>query len=448
MWITLLLLAVAINSIIGIKNSLYHYTHNSARISGLSCLGDCINNQCVYDWAGDKETCHESVVVSPVYKTIKNKDCYSNCGRYNDESYLWCATLEGSSISWEKCTRYEANSATKQIQTDNYLYTCKNDCAKGSSSYYWCYTHNSYEKCDPENWVLVFNYPTASFNDVCVTPCVLYSGERKCYDRTGSWVSCYLNPDKSLILFEFGRQILKAIQYYGILSDSGYEVCSDSAFGNKRKRAINSQWPFITSVRDLVAELESGFPTIYPHDGGAVQSYTVLPIVHSSTVDTIIPLAIRAVITQAHLLPPRTRPNFPTAVTRNYQRMNPYQNRADGNNDERGHLLGSAIGGGMERYNIIPQPMSFNRGRGSQWSYLERHIARFLRAVPGRYVEWLMALNYDVYSNRPYRPTSINLHVRMYEPDGSVNDTTGQYENMFFSNNPEWSCRVLFTGNG
>ncbi|XP_073952745.1 uncharacterized protein [Choristoneura fumiferana] len=445
---TLLLLTVAIHGIIGTENSLYHNTHSSTRTNGFACFGDCINNQCVYDWAGHTDTCHESPVVAPVYKTIKNKDCYSNCGRYNYEPFNWCATLEDSSIKWEKCTRYEANTATRQIQTNNYLYTCKDDCAKRGSSYHWCNTYNSWEKCDPENWILVFNYPTEKFNDVCATPCVLYSGERKCYDLKEKWVSCYLNPDKSLILFQFGQNIFKAIKYYGELSESSYEVCSDSSFGSKRKRAINSQWPFITSVRDLVAELESGFPTIFLHDGGAVQSYTVLPIPNPGMDDTIIPLAIRAVITQAHLRPPGTRGNIPSAVTRNIARMNPYVNRLDGNNDERGHLLASAIGGAMEPYNFIPQPMSFNRGRGSRWYFLERLIARFLRAVPGRYVEWQMALNYDVYSDRPYRPISINLNVRMYEPDGSMNDTSGVYENMFFSNNPLWACRTFFTGNG
>ncbi|XP_063537721.1 uncharacterized protein LOC134747084 [Cydia strobilella] len=443
-----LILLILFHEALSTDNSLYHHTHNSGLTNGYSCLGDCVNNGCIYDWWGHKDTCTVSQVPSPVFKTIKGTNCYSNCGVFNAEPFAWCATLVDNSISWEYCTRYEARTAIKRTQTDNYLYICTDDCTKRKETYNWCHTHNSWEKCDPEHEVLVFNYPTEKYNDECISRCVLYKGDYKCYDKNKDWKKCYLNPDKSLILFQFGQNINTALQYFGILDESGYEQCSESEY--RKKRAINSQWPYIESVKDLVAEFESGFPTIVPNDGGPVQSYTVLPITVPGQDDIIIPLAIRAVITRNHLRPPGTRGNIPSTVTRNIAMMHPYTARLDGNNDERAHLLASVLGGAMEPYNFIPQPRSFNRGRGSRWYFLEGLIARFLRerGRPGRYVDWQMALAYDVYSDRPNRPLSVSLSVGMYEADGTLNVTSGVYENLYFSNNPLWTCRTFFSGSG
>lgn len=91
----------------------------------------------------------------------------------------------------------------------------------------------------------------------------------------------------------------------------------------------------------------------------------------------------------------------PAVRDRSRQQSSPKPSEKD---DEKGHVIATSLGGGTD-INLIPQARSVNRGKGSQWTAIERELAK----RPGS----ALAIHL-VYSDDSQRPASFEVG---YESD-------------------------------
>jgi hypothetical protein len=73
--------------------------------------------------------------------------------------------------------------------------------------------------------------------------------------------------------------------------------------------------------------------------------------------------------------------------------------------DEKGHLIGSALGGSATLYNLLPQTFKLNRGNGEagNWKTVENTIRQWLRADECHQVQFELDIDYILEeSKRPY----------------------------------------------
>ncbi|CCU56352.1 unknown similar to AMEV109 [Mythimna separata entomopoxvirus 'L'] len=439
-----------LNTIVSIKCTDYYSSTIEAYMyrDNSLCMGECLlnNNEysCVYNWNGYKQKCHNSSSITKKYKTIDNEICNSNCGNFDDEYYEWCITVYNN---WNYCNRLISTSGIETYRTYNKYINCFNRCGKWGERYYWCYTFkNEWEYCYPDKKIILFDYVTDDA-EICSTPCEIYSHNKAyCYDKNKNWKSCYLNPEYKQELDRI-HHLLQNNLYFGSYSENGYKLCN-----YLDRRAVNFDKD--VNIESIATLYETNNPkvtlrildrdNIITDNNNPILSYTVMPIPNNSGDDQLnIPLVIRACITSYTLLNRGERKVFNSEIHDYFQRMNNLDR------DERGHILASQLGGPMEAYNIIPQAWTFNRGRGSEWRYLERRLDTFLRRNYNRYAEYTAILSYTVNPDNILvnRPTAVGLRIRLYI-DGILSDIdenpitieTNSMENMYFTNDPNYIC--------
>uniref|UniRef100_A0A2A4JJ81 Type VII secretion system protein EssD-like domain-containing protein n=1 Tax=Heliothis virescens TaxID=7102 RepID=A0A2A4JJ81_HELVI len=434
------------------KSSFEAYTINMHH-PGI-CLGNCIQDRCTYDWQAHETPCRGTSIPTLKYRTIDNELCTSNCGNFNDESYQWCAI---STNDWGYCSRLIAKTATESYRTHDDYVSCSDECATRGYSYYWCHTIvDKWQRCYPEQKILVFNYRTKD-NEECKTPCEIYKENDLpyCYDSSGTWQQCFLNPAYQSTINEIDENLRRYCKPGGFFEE-GYRLCH-----LKTKRTITEFDLTCTLDVDAVASRhEDNNPTVsvrpwsslHPitNDADPIYSYTVFPFTRAFGENQInLPLVVRAVITTNTLLPVGARrPGFTSEVTRYYRDMDIITGTS--NNDERGHIIASRLGGPMETYNIFPQSWRHNRGSGSKWFRMEANLDTFIRGHDDRHAEFTAVLSYstDPNNNIVTRPTAIGVRIRLYiggvlsDFDGSrlSSTTENPYENMYFSNDPDVPC--------
>lgn len=444
------------NNVLNINCDYYLSTIEAyANYDNSLCLSDCLlkNNEysCVYTWHGSQQKCHNVSSTTKKYKTISNVICDSNCGNFQHEYYQWCVTGNNNN-NWDYCNRVIATKGVEVFITDNKYVTCVDKCEKRGEDYYWCHTlKNNWEYCYPNKKKILFDYRTDD-NKTCHTPCETLANNRAyCYDEDKSWKSCYLNPEYKQELDRI-HHLLHYNLYPGFYNENGYKLCN-----RLNRRAVNFEKD--ANIESIALIYEANNPTvtlrtsdpsnIITEDTNPVLSYTVMPTDSVGDDQLNIPLVIRARITSYTLLNPGERKDFTPDIHKYFQRMGPLSGSS--HRDERGHILASQLGGPMEAYNIFPQSWVFNRGRGSDWRYLERQLNTFLRGHLNRYAEYTAILSYTVDGNNNLinRPTAVGIRIRLYI-DGILSDITGdritietnEMENMYFTNDPDYVCEA------
>ncbi|CCU56047.1 unknown similar to AMEV109 [Choristoneura rosaceana entomopoxvirus 'L'] len=428
------------------------YIKNSNEI----CLGDCRDvygqKKCIYDWNAHETECKPLYIQTKKYKTIDNKVCTSNCGNFNNEPYQWCVVDNNG--NWDYCTRLLATKGITTYRTRNKYITCTDECIDRKDNYgYWCHTLNgNWDYCYPNKKVLLFNYRRKD-NTICATPCELYSNNvAYCYDKNENWNRCFLNPEYKNNLNVYHTNI-KLRCRPGDYTSNGYKLCKKI---NKRDLSFTS-CPL--NVEEIARDYENNNPVTYVRDidpnniittdVNPVISFAVLPTYSYFGNDQLnLPLVVRAIITTYTLRNPGERESFPAEIDHHFNNMNPNLNHV--NYDERGHIIGSRLGGPTETYNIFPQSWIHNRGRNARWQYMEANLDTFIRNHPNRYAEYTAILSYQTNNNiLDHRPTAIALRIRLYE-NGSLVDmrgnrityNTNSLENMYYTNDPNYSCAI------
>nr|XP_049707928.1 uncharacterized protein LOC126056969 isoform X2 [Helicoverpa armigera] len=446
-------LLIILHSIITVKSwtfksSFEAYTTNMHN-PGI-CLGNCIQNKCTYDWHAHETECRGTSIPTMKYRTLDKKLCTSNCGNFDGESYQWCAI---GTNDWGFCSRLIARTATESYRTYNDYVSCSDACATRGYSYYWCHAVvDKWQKCYPEKKILLINYRTKDYKE-CKTPCEIYktSDLPYCYDSSGTWQQCFLNPAYQNTLDEIDQNLRRSCKPGGFFEE-GYRLCH-----LKTKRAITELDLTCTlDVEAVASRHEENNPTVSVRqwsslspitaDADPIYSYTVFPVPRPFGEDQLnLPLVVRAVITTNTLLPVGAgRQRFTSEVTRYYRDMEIITGTS--NNDERGHIVASRLGGPMETYNIFPQSWRHNRGSGSKWFRMEASLDTFIRGHDDRHAEFTAVLSYstDLNNNPVRRPNAIAVRIRLYV-SGVLSDSDGNplasardnpYENMYFSNDP------------
>lgn len=435
--------------------STYEAFYNTNDGHGI-CLGNCKEDgglkKCVYDWSAHEIACKETSTVTKRYRTINNVLCYSNCDYFN-YPYQWCVT-NITKIEWDYCNRNIATKGTPTYRTNDKYISCTDSCWKRSSYYDWCHTLSSWHYCDPDKKILLFDYRTED-DTICATPCELYTDNiAYCYDKNEKWKKCYLNPEYEGTLNLYNNNIESNCRP-GDYTLNGYVNCKK----NKHKRY--SQFTQCNlNVENIARDYERNNPTVTVRaidpdniislDNNPVLSYTVFPIHSYFGNDQVnLPLVIRAIITTHTLRNAGERENFRAEINRHFNNMGPILNHV--NYDERGHIIGSRLGGPTETYNIFPQSWNHNRGRMSRWQYMEADLDNFVRNYPNRYAEYTAIMSYGTNNNGNliYRPTGIGLRIRLYD-NGRLVDMRGNHisystnslENMYYTNDPDYSCVI------
>uniref|UniRef100_A0A2A4JHT9 Type VII secretion system protein EssD-like domain-containing protein n=1 Tax=Heliothis virescens TaxID=7102 RepID=A0A2A4JHT9_HELVI len=425
------------------------YVHNPG-----ICLGNCIYSVCTYDWHAHETECIKTSISTKKYRTLDNELCTSNCGNFDGKSYQWCAI--GTNY-WGYCSRLIARTATESYRTHSEYISCSDECATRGYNYYWCHAVvGKWQHCYPEKKILVFNYRTKDYKE-CKTPCEIYKKKDLpyCYDSSGTWQQCFLNPAYQNTINEIDENLRRFCKPGGFFEE-GYRLCH-----LKTKRTITEFDLTCTLDVDAVASRhEDNNPTVsarpwsslHPitNDANPIYSYTVFPVTRAFGENQLnLPLVVRAVITTNTLLPVGARrPGFTSEVTRYYRDMDIITGTS--NNDERGHIIASRLGGPMETYNIFPQSWRHNRGSGSKWFRMEANLDTFIRGHDDRHAEFTAVLSYstDPNNNIVTRPTAVGVRIRLYiggvlsDFDGNrlSSTTENPYENMYFSNDPDVPC--------
>lgn len=431
-------------------NDLSSYTYR--------CLGECLVNKCVYDWHNNETPCVKTNNPTKKYMTLNNELCKSNCDYFDGDSYQWCVT---GAKDWDKCNRALALKGKLQHTTSNKYLTCRDECNTHGDGYDWCHTISSYAACNTSEKVFVPNYPTIA-ETRCASLCKLYTDtESYCYDTNDSWQQCFLNPKNSHVLFEITNKLRKTCKF-GTYDSNGYKLCRRmSKRGDVDFHECDldveavAERHRLNNPSDLVRTIDPSTPITLDTD--PTLSYTMLPrrgrfgAANDQEVD--LPLVYQAQLTRHTLLPVGApREPFRAHVTNNYNRMSPNSRQVTSNYDEHGHVLGSSLGGPMEMFNIFPQTWLLNRGSGSTWYAMERHIDTFLRGHNNRYVEFLAVLGYLTNRNGILinRPDHVGIRLRFHQ-DNYLVDRNGrrlnsfeenETEDMFFSNDPDVHCII------
>lgn len=183
------------------------------------------------------------------------------------------------------------------------------------------------------------------------------------------------------------------------INDEGVEEIAQRYFGS---------FPTFTQFDEAVTPIRSVASALAPPRQGE-EGFVPLP------------LAMHAVIRRNHLIP---RTNIPSHVRENVIALDALPG------DERGHLLAASLEGQSHVYNVVPQTMALNRGRGSAWYRTEDQIRdRFQNNDVDR-VEWTAVVVYgNVQTNR--RPTGFGVRYRSIRNDGTELFDSG---NLYFSN--------------
>ncbi|XP_063893098.1 uncharacterized protein LOC135117588 [Helicoverpa armigera] len=418
------------------------YIHNPG-----ICLGNCIQGMCTYDWHAHETECMMTSISTKKYRTLDNELCTSNCGNFNGKSYQWCAI--GTNY-WGYCSRLIARTATESYRTHNDYVSCSDACATRGYSYYWCHAVvDKWQKCYPEKKILLINYRTKDYKE-CKTPCEIYktSDLPYCYDSSGTWQQCFLNPAYQNTLDEIDQDFTR-------LCRPGGSLCrTDTICKRQIINALDPTCPI--DVEAVASRHEDNNPTVLVRqwssqnpitaDTDPIYSYTVFPVPRPFGEDQLnLPLVVRAVITTNTLLPVGAgRQRFTSEVMRYYRDMDIITGTS--NNDERGHIVASRLGGPMETYNIFPQSWRHNRGGGSRWFRMEASLDTFIRGHVNRHAVFTAVLSYstDLNNNPVRRPNAIAVRIRLYV-SGVLSDSDGNplasardnpYENMYFSNDP------------
>ncbi|CCU55699.1 unknown similar to AMEV109 [Choristoneura biennis entomopoxvirus] len=425
----------------------------------LLCMGDCRDvygqKKCIYDWHAHELECKSLYIQTKKYKTIDNIVCTSNCGNFDEEPYEWCATKIGDIISWGKCNRKIATKGVQTYRTYNKYITCTDICKNRNDNYgYWCHTlNNNWDYCYPDKKVILFNF-IRNDNKICATPCELYTDNKAyCYDKDENWDKCFLNPEYKNNLNVYNMNIKHKCRPGNYISN-GYRYCRN--FIQKRDLFFNAcsldvEQIGIMKIINPTVIVRNIDPDIISLDDNPIHSYTVLPTYSYFGNDQLnLPLTIRAIITMHTLRNPGERESFPAEIDHHFNNMNPNLNHV--NYDERGHIIGSRLGGPTETYNIIPQSWVHNRGRMSRWQYLESDLNNFMRNNPNRYAEFTAIVSYGtdpINGHLNYRPTGIGQEIRLYDNGSMVNlrgepvlNINNSLENMYFTNDPDYSCII------
>ncbi|KAI5638806.1 DNA/RNA non-specific endonuclease domain-containing protein [Phthorimaea operculella] len=186
-------------------------------------------------------------------------------------------------------------------------------------------------------------------------------------------------------------------------------------------------------------------PKIIIADPNPIMSYTM----YDKLGNVKLPLNIEALIT-THTLS-KTYNAFDSDANNNYAQMD--RNSNTPNQDERGHILASRLGGPGKEYNLFPQPWKANRGRGSMWYKLESDMDKFVRGNPNRFIRFWAAMSYGTDNNQlKPRPTGVMIRIRAYDNKKLVDLHTGEqlvrtsdnmYEDVYFSNDAEHTVQPL-----
>ncbi|CCU56343.1 unknown similar to AMEV109 [Mythimna separata entomopoxvirus 'L'] len=422
------------------------------------CMGNCLptsigEKRCVNSYNGHELECKTTSIVTKKYRTITNVPCFSNCGYFEGELYQWCMIRNGD--SWDYCNRLIATKGVISYRTNNKYISCTDECGKHGENYNWCNTiKKNWDYCDPEKKIILFNFRTEN-NKICVSPCEIYTdGKAYCYDDDFEWKKCYLNPEYKTSLNIINSNT-KNNNKPGEYTKNGYKICD-----TKVKRDLSFTLSSL-NVESIAREYEDNNPTvivrdldpanIITDDRDPTLSYTVLPTYSYFGNDQInLPLVVRAIITNSTLRNAGERETFNSEIHRHFNNMNPNLNHV--NYDERGHIIGSRLGGPTETYNIFPQSWRHNHGRLSRWQYMESDLDNFIRGHSNRYAEYTAILSYETDSNGilNFRPTAIGLRVRLYDNGNLVNMhgnpissySANTLENMYFTNDPDYSCII------
>ncbi|AOW41491.1 hypothetical protein D1Q00_gp153 [Trichoplusia ni granulovirus LBIV-12] len=458
------------------------------------CLGDCVNSQCVIKFNSALAKCtYSNSSSTPQYRTIHNHYCYSNCGYFDGQEYQWCVTSEeDNSFSWDYCSRKVANKAVETVQTDNEYMTCGyTTCSKHNKySYNWCGTIGTYwEYCNPSNKVLLIDYIT-SIQTECASPCEKRSSDDAayCYDVNYSWHMCYLNPNFDYELDNLHQGLAQFYNTGGTFTRNGYKLCSNLKivtikedtrlkprfkiypidYGRFTRQALFKQTPHgggVTLHNSFDVEHVAQFyadhnPTVTVQDinldtfnvshhtlTNPIVSYTVLPIPNYMYAEQVnLPLVVNAIITTSTLPKNKMvdRP-FDSSLVRHLQHM--HNNHTT---DEGDFIISYALGGPVEKYNVIPQAWKHKNKRLSLTNTIENFLSH---SGLNLHVRITAVVVYKMDRHQlVHRPTAVMMRVRLMDEGRLVNvfgerirPSENSMENMYFSNDPELVCGYNFT---
>ncbi|AQQ80328.1 ORF61 [Betabaculovirus altermyunipunctae] len=198
------------------------------------CLSDCVDGVCTVDFSGAISNCRQTRNFVKHYRSVSNQNCTSNCGPYDDERWQQhhCVVEDGRR---EVCNRELGLRAREVSLTLNVYQSCIDACEKRGRDRAWCYVAGGErEYCVPNRRELLVDYRT-DVGTVCKSPCKIDTdSSTRCYDLTGAWRQCTLNPRYHDEL----QRVHDFVMHGGDLGEfgpNGYRRCS----AGRRRRQLN-----------------------------------------------------------------------------------------------------------------------------------------------------------------------------------------------------------------
>lgn len=194
------------------------------------CLDDCVDGMCVTNLSYHKAECRLGTAFTKRYRTINNRECVSNCVPFSANRHDHFCLVDDGTV--ENCNRKLGLSARPVSLTLNVFESCTDGCRRlNEMGPHWCHVAGgSYQRCVPSRRELLIDHRT-ELGNLCHSPCKLdVDSVAKCYDETGAWRRCTLNPRFNMELQRVHDYVIGSL---GEFDDKGYRVC---AVDNKRVR--------------------------------------------------------------------------------------------------------------------------------------------------------------------------------------------------------------------
>ncbi|XP_072934051.1 uncharacterized protein [Epargyreus clarus] len=386
----------------------------------------------------------------------KREHCMGTCYENNRKNQVCQVGRKNSDVGTNCTLSDEFVARYYTVYNNNQTRLCMSDCSNFSgSSKKWCVTDTNWNECTTEiprrltrnsakdshssGVVYVADNPTDA-GTRCVTPCAATDHSMltfKCHDTKNKLVNCYPSPDTTIMVQSFHKYASK--RPYNINDKDQLFACPVKPHGRPRRQVddvlytrkleqifngINTVGQMATLISQWypVETLRRPDPNIYPDPSTEpIIEYAVhiLPAVDGGR-QAILPMMVRAIYS-INTLATSERGRFDEV---NYARQNPRPQ------DDHGHLIGHALGGTKNPYNIVPQSRPLNRG--GPWSYLERIMRNYINSNPRGTIEHIIVVNYDFTVS--YRPTCFAIRVRFYNEHRELVNQYGHRLNSFAEN--------------
>lgn len=350
------------------------------------------------------------------YTTSDRRPCITACmsdTRFFRGQYQYCFTKRDDT-TWNYCYR--------QYGPDEMIYftnkpdvVCSSHCGYFGEASEWCYTdkvgeQGAYSPCSSQ-------YGYSATGEKCIDECSLGESTYKCIVRRPD--ACALVPCSPPPIN------LTAMNDVAKLVNENTGPCPSCS--NARRKRLSENVIRTFGVVDLAARMgrRHGERQVQNYTSiNSVTSYVTLHVPPERGLPSIdLPLVVRATITQQHLTPRTSIPNF--VATQMYN-MEGYSG------DDRGHLVAASLGGPNLPFNFVPQAPSTNRALHSS-SYWLQFENQFRRSVSnGGRVELVILVAYCLNTSR--RPVAFGVSALRYAANGALECDTGT---CYFTNDPE-----------